>query len=423
MGPFTQLGLFLGACGGVVFALWGWFSQKPLGWGLRALAVPVAGVGLLFGAVLGTMLGNGVDRLLMAGTMASFEPARTSELEKAACGGDVAGVRALLSRPLDAWTRHSLGAVFDCRTTFDEETFGLLARQLHAQYLAGDARIAGRKGRYVDYCDLLGRSITNREVDRLKALVAAGLPMNCEGGRSTLRLEEMFQRSGGTRRQGDVEATVATLEFLRKQGAPLAAFRSARNQTLLDRAIEYEDTRVIVELVRSGIDPGHIPGPPTMKEVPAVLRWVERKFQLCAGCDERLRLTADRIAEVDAVLREPTREEVMRPVGYLDGGALHFFEFLRSSDGGAAFFRYLKARGADVGIASSHKFGFLAQRSSLSPELLAELNQLTPDEVRRMAYPVVARTGEAGTPLLESARTWRNRELEDFLCQHGVEGC
>jgi hypothetical protein len=441
LGPFTTLGLFMGALVGLFIALLLTVSTPYSSLTKTAIAFPALTIGLVLGTIIGIKLGFEVDMLRVYNSSYSRSMRHSAQfkrvpLQLAACAADVEQVRKLASTKLEGASSDYLGGIFnrciirnnDTHAEKRLEIFKLLVPLLHRQYLNGQVTDPENYYRR-DYCSIPSQLIFEKSYTRLRSLLALKLPLNCEGGKSrlTFRFQDEVRKKATP-----AEQEVQMIEFLHSHGAPLDLMRDEFDQSLLDQVVEYGNPQLIVALLRAGIDPGHYPKGSSHRESPAAMVWAKRKFMRCSSCPAyygEAPLTQTEINGVDSLMRPPTANEI----NYLDDNvytntALHqlFQDSENQPDGGAAYFRYLKAHGADVGIATRghYRVGFLAYaRNGIHPALLAELEKLTPQEVDRMAHPTMPGSGEKGVPLLETARENRNQALIDFLCARKVDGC
>jgi hypothetical protein len=408
------------------------------------LLVPATLLGAALTGLLGLYLGAGADLAWMMYKDADDAWYRRYEklpLKKAACGGDLPGVQSILRQPLDRDTRTYLAQIIsDCATGPDTPPalFLPLIGVLHQQYVQGPEK-NGRDKFSHDYCDIVNRLMLGSNIPLLQALKAQHLPLSCQEGKGTLALKELLQgrhhgwnhddTRGPPQSWRDQDNDLKVLSMLRQEPGLIEQYRSEDDESVLDIVIDDGPAALIVFALQAGVDARHVPHRRDGAAAPASVKWVVRKFHRCPGCGQsQVRpLTDEQVEDIDRMIRPPTPEELNRPGTHKDGGtALSFLpEFEGSPDGGAAFFRQMKALGADVGVASSKgsKQGFLHGIRDVRAPLLAEFKQLSPTEIRRMAYPVVRESGEAGQALMTLAVNDRRWELVDFLCRQGIEAC
>ena len=442
LGPFSMLGIVLGSFVGLTIALIFVLNSKNKVSIKTAVLLPAMAAGVVMGAVLGNGLGLAGDFIAVYSSpfmqgMREVENLEKIPLKHAACAADVEQVRKIVATPLNGATRDHLGRIVaKCALYRNGETeqrmeiFQMLMPVLHQQYLKG--QVADPDERFSkDYCSVLGIVIMSMNKTHLQRMQALRLPLHCKGGKSRLKLDRFAANIHLSKEQ--FEEGLSIIELLHSAGTPLAQARGRSNDSLLDEVIDDAHPRLIVALLRAGVDPGHKPGTNkygTGFDTPAVMVWAKRKFRRCPECPfshGANLLTQEEIDSVDQLMRPPTAAEInyLRPDG-MGGPALRDFEeFKDHADGGAAYFRYLKAHGADVGIVMSGngKTGFLWGTASIHPALLAELEKLTPQEVDRMAHPTVPGSGEKGKPLLKSVHVSKNTELVKFLCRRMREEC
>lgn len=422
IGPAAWIGLLLGAGLGllVAVALAVKYCRPRLIDGLTVLlGVPLA---VVIGAYGGFVVGMVLDYRWSANFGREATEYRELPLRKAACSGDAVQVRRILAESLDRKTRRELGyVVFDCALNPPQQHALLrdLAPALHRLY------VQGQRAQRFDYCRIVDVSIGGLNVEALKALKSLGLPLDCDDGDSRLELKHFLDYR---HTPIDRVRTAQVLELLLAEPrAPLRSFRTLYGETMLDRVIDRHDPLFIEAALRAGIDPGRVAGAEWGLR-PAVLRWVVRKFRDCQDCpvEPAQRMSAEQIAAIDRLMREPTTEEInRRDVKRFGNPVLYEIQwFGRHPDGGAAFFSYLKARGADLGVVAGKGFaGLLSEPTQTHPALIAELEKLSPAELQRLAHPAVPGSGEKGKPLLETARRDNNHSLVAFLCGRGIDGC
>ena len=366
--------------------------------------------------------------------------------------------KSILANPLDAKTPKFLDyIILNCtHSAQSKELIPQMLIYLHADYLAGNSGNSGNeRGRrssfstgekkdeseLYGYCHVLHTYINARNIAALREMLSLKLPLHCAGKAQQLRLGgQMFTQV----KPEQEEKVVELIQLLHSAGTPFNEIRSAAGESILDKVIDYAPPSVIKAFLAAGIDPGYPAGYALHGRIhpAAVLTWVVRKHLKCAECKviSGRALSAEEIADIDGIMREPTAEEINLQ-GTASPGSILFRikDFEDQPDGGAAFFRYLKSRGADLGAAwvysrppgtavtpemqAYRTKGFLAYTKQLSPALRAELEKLTPQEIDQMAHPRVAGSNRFEEPLLDSARRYKNKSLEDFLCVHHVDGC
>lgn len=401
-------------------------SRKPSGF----LWLRVGG-GAVLGWVGGAIIGFYIGVLLEAGFIFDkandFEAYKALPLRHAACEGTAQQVSQLLRSPLSSEERRYIAEIARECTLFEpgrDDIFTLLIPKVYEVYFSGDEPRSTPVKPY-GYCYILELLINRFDVQRLRQIKSLGLPLNCMGGDSYLQLHVIV----GPRGQSEFAQNADKYkELISVLGSDLSTYRSEHDETLLDLVIERHDPFFIETALRLGIDPTHTPGRknPLRENSPATVRWVLRKyFNSHQAPMWPQSLSVEEIARIDALIPPPSLQEINSPSFSGHRTLLHQIYILKKQpDGGAAFFRYLKDRGADLGLASNvSKRGFFGLSDSIAPALLSELQKLTDDEVRRMANPQVAGTSEQGEALWVTARKTRNRELQQFLCARLNEGC
>ena len=355
------------------------------------------------------------------------------------------GAKAILANSLDAQTQKYLGYfVLNCTDrALSQALIPQMMMQLYAQYRAGNGGNnedhplnyfrGDKKNDYnvYSYCGVLNRYVGQRNLVRLRELQAHKLPLHCAGRNRQLRLGSP---DFSVVKASDEEKVVALIQLLRAAGVPLNDIRSPDGESILDQVIGDAPPAVIKAFLAGGIDPGY---------PAAVLQWVVRKHRNCEGCKGvgTSALSQEQIAHIDRTMREPSTEENNRQGTVFPAGSILFKikDLENLPDGGAAFFRHLKSRGADVGAAAvcvrppdivetaemqaRLARGFLGYSNPLSPALRAELEKLTSQEIDRLAHPKVAGNNRFEEPLLMPARRMKNKALEEFLFAHQVDGC
>jgi len=400
--------------------------------------------GCILGIVVGVIIESAVIDAVLAKHKANQQQSLLDKvdaiipLKVALCNHQNADeAKAILANPLDAKTQKELGyiALFCTQSAQAKELLPQMMALLHTQYLSGNGD---------GYCMVLNSHVDKQDIVRLRELQAQKLPLYCAGSAQQFRINSaMFKRV----KPDDEERAVELIQLLNAAGVPLNTMRSAAGESILDEVINYAPPSIIKAFLAAGIDPGYPPGDPLQhrRTYPAaVLQWIVRKHQNCTECQvpPGWPLGTEQIADIDRVMREPTTEEINRQATVLPVGSILFkiSDFKYNPDGGAAFFRYLKSRGADLGAAgesstpqpsfevteetkAGFKRGFLGYSDRLSPALRAELEKLTPQEINLMAHPKIVGSNKFEEPLLVSARRNKNKSLEEFLCARQVNGC
>jgi hypothetical protein len=448
---FGYLGFAAGGFLGFLFTV---IYSSKISEGFFSFLLKTAGVTLL-SSVIGLFIGILVDAIYWPARWANqpqvkFERIYSNlPLKNAACAGDQAKTSTLLSKKLSDETQDYLGyIVVDCVLPAKENMqsqpgsnaiLRKLLPALHTLYLK--KKPDPEQYVYYDYCGVLGHLIKKFDTTSLEQFLSLGLPLDCAGGTKSLDLEDMFNRNTLTNSES-VSRAIGMINFLHKVQFPISSFRTKVDKSLLDLVVERGEPDLIVALLAVGVDPGHHPMSlhiAKSMEPSAIQLWTRRKFLDCQDCpkwDKRngVGLTPDEITKVDAVMREPTTEEINRIVVRFGHSVTMLFYVAEEGHtkirDSVALFRYLKARGADVGIASpSSKKGFLGDAHESSVELLAELAKLSPQEIDRMAHPIVpglaelGKSAQSGEPLSVSAVKARNSELTAFLCDRQIDGC
>lgn len=432
------LGLIIGIVAGIVGGVL--IAKKETGTAAKKIliGIPIIALSAGLGGVFGAVIGGSVEAAA-ALTYVHYKTYESNEgqalpLNRAACGDDVGKVRELVSRPLDKATKkHLANITFHCvlftnpRRSNESEMFNAIAPVLHAQYREENDFKKIKNG-VKDYCGLLDLLIGRLSVDKLKALQKMGLPLHCRDGkaRPALELFAEYARDPKTvfARRSEIQEV---LGLIGGRNGLIKDAISTRGDSFLDQVI-HRNTSFIIAALEAGVDPGYVNPEPSAGGRPAVLQWVKRKF---IQCDSQSRdLTDQEIEAVDKLMRRPTEQEI----NVVDSKKFKFtrpilsdlYSFAECDDGGAAFFRYLKDLGADVGIASGmpgHKFGILSLHTDMKPALMEELKTLSPSEIDRLAHPTDPATGERAEPLLAKAMRYKNLPIINFLCSRGIDGC
>lgn len=416
--------LILGLIGGAAVAIV--LARRPA----RGTWVSACGgvvLGCLGGAMFGFCAGTLVEVGILFSKASQGEKYRALPLRLAACGGNTQQVSERLRGPLNSKERRYAATIaLECsfHEPSREDIFALLMPLVHEVYIRGEAP-KPTPSQPQDYCYILDLLIDRFDVQRLRRLKSLGLPLNCEGGNSYLQIRPIAGPRGRLEFGSNKDRYRELFAVL---GNDLRSYRSMDDETLLDLVVAEHDAYFIETALNLGIDPTHAPGRNVRlrMKAPATVRWTLRKyFNSHEAPLWPQPLTAEEIARIDALMPPPSLAEINRPSFSGHHTLLHqIYIFDKRPDGGAAFFRYLKDQGADLGLASDRgKTGFLGLNYRLHPDLLAELQQLTDSEVKRMAHPQIAGTSEPGEALWETASKMRNRELQQFLCARLQEGC
>lgn len=437
IGPGMAVGMLLGGLLGVAAGMLMLGRGKASTGVKAALALPTLLGGAVAGAIAGLFAGLLIDLLLIASSplaqlFRESDRYHKLSLRSAACANDLGKVRAQLAKPLDEVSARYLGRIIDdctlsinARVPPGDEMLKLMLPVLHARYVAAPARPDRDTQTYgdPDYCDVIASLISNLNAAKLRVVQSMGMPLHCREGAGHMQLDLFIgmPHTFEARRAGIDEV----LRLIGGKDGPIGQARSASGRSFLDSVVEWHAPQFIIAALEAGVDPGR---PDPVFGIPAVLRWQARKFDKRKRSPGQIVLGDGEIAAVDKLMRPPTAAEI----GTLYGNGasrvsiLHYFnDFERQDDGGAAYFRDLRERGADLGQTTGDglKRGLLADRTSIRPALLAELERLTPAELERMAFPHDPASGAPGEPLLQSATARGNTDLVYFLCRRGIRGC
>ena len=450
---FGAIGAIFGGFIGLVLGLITALFSIPKNVGFIRFLLGMLGAGLV-GCTLGFVAGIFIEGAVISAALEKrrandpqeqFAAAiKTIPLKVALCDHQNAEeAKSILASPLDVKTAKFLDYfILNCTHSAQaKELVPQMLIYLHTDYLAGnsandrDRRSSFSTGEKKDeskwygYCQVLYSYIYAQNIAGLREMRSLKLPLHCAGKAPKLRLSgQMFARV----KSEEEEKVVELIQLLHAAGTSFNEMRSAAGESILDEVIHNAPGSVIKALLAAGIDPGYPAGYALHGRIhpAAVLTWVVRKHLNYA----------EQIADVDSIMREPTAEEINLQ-GTASPGSILFRikDFENHPDGGAAFFRYLKSRGADLGAAAVtirppgtvvtpemqayRTKGFLAYTKQLNPALRAELEKLTPQEIDQMAHPRVAGSDRFEEPLLDSARRYKNKSLEEFLCAHNVDGC
>jgi hypothetical protein len=397
-------------------------ASKPLQF---VLTIPAASVGLLVGGIGGVTLGTGVDLTIIAMKYKPHRDYSTLPLRVAACDGDIEKVRAILAKKLDRKTKRNLARVaFVCSSAIENgaEIFAALIPAVHALYVSGDGPTPTQRDPH-DYCYILDHSISFVRLDRLRLIQRLGLPLHCAEGSSQLKLQGLVNPSN------DAPSADQYRELLALVGPELVSWRSSSSQSLLDVFVQHHEAFFIESALELGIDPAYAPGASMQftNHAPARVRWILRRFlNQPASHLQREPLTQEEIARIDRMMGRPTAQEINAFTFETDSEPLlhQIDNFGRDPDGEAAFFRYVRALGGDLGLATRwRRQSLLAGHRRIEAPLMAALEELNREEVLRLAHPVFPETGEQGEPLVKSARERGNDQLLAFLCKRIGEGC
>jgi hypothetical protein len=436
---FASQGLILGALvGAIVTLIFTINVTKELGLvTITVISLLAAPIGITLFSILGASVGFQFHQSSIENLYADALQRKNQEentlftkipLTLAACEANVEQVRKLVSAGLQGESSHHLGRIVNkCilsanrtdQVAQQTEIFRLLMPLLHQQYLKGET-VASKEFHSRNYCNILS-SVLRTDYTYLQSLKALQLPLNCDGGNTQLQynIPSRFDLYSNGHAQETAQKIATNIEYFHSLGVPLVQVRNRSDESLLDQVAQDNHPLIMVALLRIGSDPGSPHR--ASSEPPAVMLWTKRKFIRCPSCTHP-DLTQAEIDSVDQLMRTPTADEINRVRNnYWEPTALHGLinEVKNQPDGGAAYFRYLKAHGADLGIAASagsvSNIGFLGKAKTIHPSLLAELKKLLPQELARMAHPTVANTTEKGEPLLQSAYANKNLALIDLL--------
>lgn len=122
------------------------------------------------------------------------------------------------------------------------------------------------------------------------------------------------------------------------------------------------------------------------------------------------KLSVQDLASIQAELRELTPDEA----NFFNGVDERFADWNNFPDGGASLFRYLRQRGAKLHVPNQYGVGIFNGRTTFSPALIAELDQLTDIEMRELSCPI-DNTGAIKMPLYAEAKVHQNRSITDYL--------
>lgn len=425
------LGILVGICLGLVFTL-----RQPRGWRWKSLTILPAVLAMsLASGVVGAVLGTVADLAYAAYLFRDFGKASEHTklpLRQAACSGNMTEVNRILASSLNAKTWEHLARIaWECGVVDNPmpprpaEVFDLLMPRVYRLYVQGQH--GDTPGRIEDYCDVLDQLLWGRRVEQLQRLQQLNLPLHCRDGRGQLTLLRFLPERQDNARMD--EATRAQFDaVLALIGGPQGPLKEAimdDGQSFLDRAVAREDPYLILAALNAGIDPGR---PDPSDGQPAAVDWALVKFRRCLPSNAPDRLTDADVAAIDRLLRPPTTEEINAfDTRRLRAPMLSYLhDFKECDDGGAAYFRTLRARGADLGVAfggHGKKLGILHHFDDIKPALLHELERLTPLELDRLAHPRDPKSGIPGEPLMDTAVRRENMPLFKFLCERGVDQC
>lgn len=355
---------------------------------------------------------------------------RENPLFLSACENRISEVNNILAAATTPVVAKSIGFVVSQCTMGEPkrpELFGILMQRLVAyQWALTDA-----SNHDLGYCNILVNLHRNRDIDYLQLLRNRNLPITCETKGLPVWWEGL---ENGVR--GDAESwqkhqgkTYEWLVFLKTHQVKLReSFPNQSSYRLLNRVIEHHSADIVLLALEEGGEPYIRPDKYTAAPVHV---WTLRRFHSCDGCPRRAyygNLSEQDIVRINAKLRPMSADEVNFQAGGNGETILHrVHDFENSPDGGAAFFAYLIANGANLGYADYRGAGFLHMNKTISPQLLNELQKLSDAPVQDMAFPAgrrpESRVRSKGTPLLEAARKNGNTELVEFLCGRGVGGC
>lgn len=400
-------------------------------WAKLLLFFPFALLFIVIGTLVGTRISEAIQQARNNQYQQRESEFRENPLFLAACENRISKVNNILAAGTTSAADKSIGRVVSQCTLGEPkrpELFGILMQRLVGYRWA----LTNASIQDLGYCNILANVHTNRDIDYLQLLLNRNLPITCETKAQPIWWAGIFENGVGVDAESWQKHQGKTYEWLVFLKAHQVNLReSLPNQPsykLLNRVIEHHTADIVLLALEEGGEPYVRPTEYTAAPVHV---WTLRRFHSCNGCPMRAsygNLSEQDIVRINAKLRPMSADEVNFQVGGYGETILHRVrDFENSPDGGAAFFAYLIANGANLGYANYGGAGFLHMNKTISPQLLNELQKLSDAQVQDMAFPVGRRPESIlkskGAPLLEAARKNGNTDLVKFLCGRGVGGC
>lgn len=201
------------------------------------------------------------------------------------------------------------------------------------------------------------------------------------------------------------------LSYLASQGVDLYVDLGGRN--LLSYAMEFGDAKTIALVLNEQSKPYTLLA--KSSDWTALQYWILRRHGYQSspqiyGARVIPKLSDQERASIQAQLRELTPDEA----NFLNRDGWRFSNWGDFPDGGAALFRYLRQRGAKLHIPNQYGIGIFNGRTTFSPALIAELDQLKDTEMRELSCPI-DNTGAVKMPLYAESKLHQNRSITDYL--------
>jgi len=384
----------------------------------RYSGLKIIGISLLFGIItfvatvfIWFKLIQNENRITKEKAQAAVEDQREAEqiwrnspLKEAACNGDSTKLKSILSS--NDFNRRDLRRAFeDCAVEQANAEVGDLLldhilrpeftqdKTAHCSYLAPVFR-------------QIGKSI-NLEV--LALFAQRKLSLDCREGMREIPTW-WFEAQQQNNAISDPNFS-KYLSYLASQGVDLYVDLGGRN--LLSYAMESGDAATIAVVLNEKSKPYTLL--PQSSDWTALQYWILRRH----GYQRPPQLSVTRafpklsdqeLASIQAQLRELTPDEA----NFFNGVGQRFTAWGDFPDGGAALFRYLRQRGAKLHVPNQYGVGIFHGRTTFSPALIAELDQLTDTELRELSCPI-ENTGAIKMPLYAEAKVHQNRSITDYL--------
>ncbi|MFZ6799520.1 hypothetical protein [Undibacterium sp. Di24W] len=384
----------------------------------RYSGLKIIGISLLFGIItfIGTVfiwfkLIQNENRITKEKAQSAVEDQRDAEqswrnspLKEAACNADLTKLRATLSSR--HFNRRNLRRAFeDCAV---EQANAEVADLLLDNIMRPE--VTQEKTAHCSYLAPVFRQIgKNINLEVLALFARRKLSLDCREG-----VREIPTWWSETQQQNNAISDPnfsKFLSYLASQGVDLYADLGGRN--LLSYAMEFGDAATIAVVLNERSKPYALL--PNSDSWTALQYWIlrrhgyQRQPQL-SGAGAIPELSDQERANIQAQLRELAPDEA----NFFNGVGQRFTAWGDFPDGGAALFRYLRQRGAKLHIPNQYGVGIFHGRTTFSPALIAELDQLTDTELRELSCPI-DNTGTVKLPLYAEAKVHQNHSITDYL--------
>ena len=297
-----------------------------------------------------------------------------------------------------------------------------------------------------EHCSSLEGLHRTLDVERLRALTRAGLPINCKTARGDAWRNGLNTRTPGDTKPEEIARETEWIRLLAEQKIPVCE-RPQTGLTLLQRAVVSGSVESIAAWLDAGCDPAERADPATSTEpgwhnYSARLLWFLRRHQIRnPSVREWPRLSGDSglNTRVTRRLGPPEAHELNTPFARR-GGVVPLHDFVVHVLASPRMLRELVDLGARLDAASDSKARIIGingvysieptswfvpgyTHGSLNADFWVALDVLTPQELRTLITPVNLTTGKPSTAMPQLTNFESPSSLGHYFCKRKMQTC